>query len=131
MSDLINRQAVIDHLRAIINATDDISGYNVGFIDGLEFCIDHLSTMPSALPDWNEMLVLCDNCGHAIHVKRTDVKPITDRKKGHWVSDENGDIKCSECGRLGVGDNYCEHCGADMREENDDIPMEYYENGGR
>ena len=29
----------------------------------------------STQPDWNEMLVICDNCGHAIHVKaerRTD-----------------------------------------------------------
>ena len=24
----------------------------------------------STQPDWNEMLVICDNCGHAIHVKR-------------------------------------------------------------
>lgn len=25
---------------------------------------------PTIEPDWNEMLVICDNCGHAIHVKR-------------------------------------------------------------
>lgn len=40
-----------------------------------------------------------------------------ERKKGHWVVDEDGNIECSECGHRGVGDNYCEHCGADMREE--------------
>ena len=28
----------------------------------------------SPQPDWNEMLVICDNCGHAIHVKREDKK---------------------------------------------------------
>ena len=28
------------------------------------------NNMPSAQPDWNEMLVICDNCGHAITVKR-------------------------------------------------------------
>ena len=28
----------------------------------------------SAQPDWDEMLVTCDCCGHAIHVKRIDVE---------------------------------------------------------
>ena len=42
---------------------------------------------PTIEPDWNEMLVICDNCGHAIHVKRTDVKPIIEpeRKKPEWI----------------------------------------------
>lgn len=43
-----------------------------------------------------------------------------ERKKGHWVVDEDGNIECSECGHSGVGDYYCERCGADMREEKDD-----------
>lgn len=30
--------------------------------------------VPSAQPDWNEMIVMCDCCGHAIHVKRIDVE---------------------------------------------------------
>ena len=46
--DLISRQAAIDHWRLIIDATNTDSGYNMGFVDGLEFCISHLSTMPSA-----------------------------------------------------------------------------------
>ena len=117
MDNLLIRQAAIDHLRAIIDATDENGRYDIGFIDGLEFCIDHLSTMPSVQLDWNEMLVLCDNCGHEIHVKRTDVKPIIKSNRGHWVSDEDGNLKCSECGQSGIGDNYCEHCGADMRED--------------
>ena len=24
------------------------------------------------MADWTELMVICDNCGHAIHVKRTD-----------------------------------------------------------
>ena len=43
------------------------------------------------------------------------------RRKGHWIVDEDGNIKCSECGQTCVGDNYCEHCGADMREEKEDV----------
>ena len=49
--DCISRQAAIDHWRLIIDATNTDSGYNMGFVDGLEFCISHLSTMPSAQPE--------------------------------------------------------------------------------
>lgn len=45
------------------------------------------------------------------------VEPI---KHGHWIVDEDGNIKCSECGHCGVGgDNYCERCGAKMDEVKD------------
>lgn len=33
---------------------------------------------------------------------------------GEWISDEDGDIYCSICGRSGVGESFCEHCGAKM-----------------
>lgn len=29
-----------------------------------------LYSLPSAQPEWEEFLVICDNCGHAIRVKR-------------------------------------------------------------
>lgn len=45
-----------------------------------------------------------------------DAKPI---QHGHWIVDEDGNIKCSECGHHGVGDNYCERCGAKMDEVKD------------
>ena len=51
MDDLISRQQAIDHWRLIIDATNTDSRYNMGFVDGLEFCISHLSTMPSAQPE--------------------------------------------------------------------------------
>ena len=49
-------------------------------------------------------------------------------------------VKCSVCNNTldmygvnaGRGDaNFCPNCGADMREPEDDIPMEYFESGGR
>lgn len=49
-TDCISRQDAIDHWRLIIDATSTDSRYNMGFVDGLEFCISHLSTMPSAQP---------------------------------------------------------------------------------
>ena len=57
-SDILSRQVAIEHWRLIIDATSTDSGYNMGFVDGLEFCISHLSTMPSAQPD----IILCPNC---------------------------------------------------------------------
>lgn len=50
-TDAISRQAAIDHWRLIIDATNTDSRYNMGFVDGFEFCISHLSTMPSAQPE--------------------------------------------------------------------------------
>ena len=35
----------IEHFRRIIEATDTEEKYNEGFVDGLEFCISHLSSM--------------------------------------------------------------------------------------
>ena len=57
--DCISRQDAIDHWRLIIDATSTDSRYNMGFVDGLEFCISHLSTMPSAQPEPCEYYALC------------------------------------------------------------------------
>ena len=32
--------------------------------------IEAIEQLPSVQPDWNEMVVICDCCGHAIQVKR-------------------------------------------------------------
>lgn len=34
--------------------------------------IDWIEDAPTIEPDWNELLVICDNCGHAIRVKREE-----------------------------------------------------------
>lgn len=64
------------------------------------------------------------------------------RKKGHWIRHPeqrnifNGKtIECSECHEKYTvqyveDELFCRHCGADMREP-EDIPMEYFESGGR
>ena len=33
-----------------------------------------LRDLPSAQPDWTEIMIQCDNCGHMIHAKREDCK---------------------------------------------------------
>ena len=65
--DLIDRQAAIDHWRLIIDATSMDSRYNMGFVDGLEFCINHLSTMPAVQPQPEED---CDTCKHGFFGSR-------------------------------------------------------------
>lgn len=45
---------------------------------------------------------------------------VVEVKHGKWIVDDDGNIECSVCGHHGVGDLYCERCGADMREETED-----------
>ena len=40
---------------------------------------------------------------------------------GRWIVDEDGNIECSVCGHHGVGDLYCERCGAEMGANNGEI----------
>lgn len=52
-----------------------------------------------------------------VYMDDIDEMPTVDPvKHGHWIVDEDGNIKCSECGYHGVGDNYCERCGVKMDE---------------
>lgn len=73
MDGLINRQAAIDIL-------DD---YQVMVENGEEkpyaWARLRMSELPSAQPepDWTEIMVVCDNCGHIIHVKRVNVLPLS------------------------------------------------------
>ena len=66
--------------------------------------------------------------------------PTVERKKGNWIdegvyADGHGAhaFRCSECGGHIIeydADPFCKWCGADMRGESDDIPIEYFESGG-
>jgi len=74
-----------------------------------------------------------------------DLQSAEPERKGKWIDDgtELG-CCCSECRvtlddyfygalyevRLGKMPNFCPNCGTEMREEHEDIPMEYFENGG-
>ena len=102
MDDLINRQAATEYFQRIIDATNTDGRYNLGFIDGLEFCINHLSTMPSIQPE---------------------------QKKGKWILCENpiyssfrisgaDPYLCTVCYMKNDRQTkYCPNCGAKMEEE--------------
>ena len=55
-----------------------------------------------------------------------------ERKKGKWINVRHDNVaECDKCGITGrAWMNFCFDCGADMREP-EDIPMEYFESGGR
>ena len=54
MMNLIDRQGAIDHFKSITVATSIGNKYNEGFVDGLDFAVGHLKTMPSvqSIPQW-------------------------------------------------------------------------------
>lgn len=61
MSDLISRQAAYDTLTEYYHHTTETQH---------EALKEALSRVPTAQPEWEELLVICDVCGHAIRVKR-------------------------------------------------------------
>ena len=67
--ECISRKDAIDALerKKDRNAKGDIGGFYNKIIQN---DIDTLMQLPSAQPEWEELLVICDNCGHAIRVKR-------------------------------------------------------------
>jgi len=71
MDDLISRQAAIDHFKSITVATSIGNKYNEGFVDGLNFAVEHLKTMPSVQPD----IIVCADCKHWV---------CHDRRCGYW-----------------------------------------------
>lgn len=76
-------------------------------VDKLNKSLFFLSTIKRNRAKWiyNDMSRrICSNCGNPIAFKLID---------GNWYE----------------GD-FCPNCGADMREESEDIPMEYFESGG-
>ena len=67
MKDTIYRQDAIDTF--LTTGSFFVYGENV-----CKAVASRLKELPSVEPNWNEMLVICDNCGHAIHVKRIEVE---------------------------------------------------------
>ena len=70
-------QRIIDRFMAFASVQPDPNvleqEYLKGWEDGRKNLLEYISrllSLPSAQPDWNELTVICDNCGHAIHVKR-------------------------------------------------------------
>lgn len=88
MSDYISREAGIIALAHRKCGNDE---YDIAVQD----CIETLKQLPAA-----------------------DARPVV---RGRWIDDGSGCVVCSECGEEHEWDtfraNFCDNCGADMREE--------------
>ena len=49
-SDTISRTETVEHLRRVLDATVPITDYDSGYVDGIEFGISTVSTMPTIQP---------------------------------------------------------------------------------
>lgn len=86
--DLISRQAAIKNCqyRLYESALNNI-GYECKADDVFSDIAQNriqtwLEEVPSAQPEWDEMMVICDCCGHAITVKRVNIEVEHDNKAG-------------------------------------------------
>ena len=93
MDDTISRQDAIDVARKcrVIEVTPAHM-----LIDKAEVMTE-LMMLPSA-SDWNEMIVVCDCCGHTIHVKRqrgegNEAVPVVRCKDCKWFNN----LGCAIC----------------------------------
>lgn len=96
MSDLIDRQMVIDGLSELVSRFKFVQGDLGGAVSGAR---EYIKTLPSAEPE------------------RKNGKWVYDGKRGRFPA-----CKCSICGHYENADwailqgaNFCPHCGADMR----------------
>ena len=77
------------------------------------------------LIDADALIAYCDEHWIPTNVNAINAQPtIEERKRGHWKLQKDGNAICSECGfaqacawDVDGWDNFCHHCGADMRGE--------------
>lgn len=78
--DLVSRKDAIDALmslpRWVIDSNGEYQPVDVSTSSMIDpdDAVSAIENLPPAQPDWNEMMVMCDCCGHAIYVKRIDVE---------------------------------------------------------
>lgn len=99
MSDLIDREEAIDAIDELILARIGWLFDRRRELKGLNAARSAIEKLPPAQPE---------------------------RKRERWKLQKNGNAICSECGFVQVSawdadgrDNFCHHCGADMRGEQD------------
>lgn len=102
MSQYINRKEAIDHFEHTLEASNNSKGYNEGWCDGVQFCIDFLNNAPTA-----------------------DVRPNV---HGEWINEQWTEdciligVECDNCHIVeGRFYDFCPNCGADMRGKKNEL----------
>lgn len=65
-------------------------------------------------------LILGERSAFKFDVADMPAVDVRENIHGMWIIDEDGNIECSVCGHHGVGDLYCERCGARMDEKDEE-----------
>lgn len=66
------------------------------------------------------LLILNERMAFKFDVADAPAADVRENVHGMWIIDEDGNIECSVCGHHGVGDLYCERCGARMDERDEE-----------
>jgi hypothetical protein len=151
MSDLISRKEVLKHIEKIRQGAqmmDDIRRASI-IMNGMDLCEEAVSRTGGDTISREEAIETVEfECGEWQGLAQTIVNGLKklpsaqpERKKGKWIdegfyADGHGAhaFRCSECGGHIIeydADPFCKWCGADMRGEEDNIPIEYFESGGK
>jgi hypothetical protein len=93
-SDLISRTETAEHLRRVLDATVPVSDYDEGYVDGVEFGISTVSTMPTIQPEPHE----------------GEWEQVSAQR---YFMSASYFYRCSACGVNNVRNtNYCPNCGS-------------------
>lgn len=111
MPRYIDANAVIEELRQIYNDCDDWENH-ISQSDVAESEKRILTNRASA----TKMAMI----EVRMRVNEMPSADVVERKRGRWLN-KGRKICCSECGRVNFSKpNFCDECGADMREEKND-----------
>ena len=83
-SDLISRTETVEHLRRMLEATVSNTDYDEGFIDGVQFAISTVSTMPPAQPEPTDEQVAEYCKRRCLHVVTDDFFRVA-QPEPHWI----------------------------------------------
>lgn len=107
----VNEKDVIRILGNLPSAGPDVPDRNVGNTEITEEAIKEYCRKRC-------LTILTNDCFYKLALAQPE------RKRGRWKLQKNGNAICSECGFVQVSawdadgwDNFCHHCGADMRGE--------------
>lgn len=122
----IDADALRDRLQNL-GYDDWNQGATTTWAEAFSECADMVEEMPTIEPR-------CETCEAFNKTRLLIPQP---ERTGRWIDSHT---TCSECGWQMIDDviespnivafNFCPNCGAEMREP-EDIPMEYFESGGR
>jgi hypothetical protein len=110
-SDLISRTETVEHLRRMLEATVPNTDYDEGFIDGVEFGISTVSTMPTIQPEpqWipvserlpeTEEFVLASLTGKYRNTTFEHACEIADYADGEWCVYAYPHMSAEKCEEL-------------------------------